>query len=74
MPVMDGYEATEHIRQSKSLPNPNITIIAMTANAMQSDRERCLQSGMNDFLAKPIKPDTLSVVLQRWTSAQKMAA
>ena len=64
MPVMDGVTATLEIRklaQFKDLP-----IIAMTANAMQQDRERCLQAGMNDFIAKPIEPDQLWSMLSRW--------
>ncbi|MDE1461963.1 response regulator [Spartinivicinus poritis] len=63
MPVMDGYEATQKIRQehcSGSLP-----IIAMTANAMKGDRERCLAAGMNDYLSKPIKKDQLLEVLKK---------
>jgi PAS domain S-box-containing protein len=64
MPVMDGIEATRIIRSEprfKSLP-----IIAMTANAMESDRELCLEAGMNDHIAKPIDPDQLFGVLLRW--------
>ena len=64
MPVMDGIEATRIIRANpryESLP-----IIAMTANAMASDRELCLEAGMNDHIAKPIDPDQLFSVLLRW--------
>jgi two-component system sensor histidine kinase/response regulator len=64
MPVMDGIEATQVIRSDsrfRSLP-----IIAMTANALVSDRELCLQAGMNDHIAKPIDPDQLFGVLLRW--------
>lgn len=64
MPVMDGVTATIEIRkmpQFASLP-----IVAMTANVMQSDRDLCLQSGMNDHLAKPIEPDQLWSTLLRW--------
>ena len=64
MPVMDGVTATVEIRklaQFKELP-----IIAMTANAMQQDRQRCMDAGMNDYLAKPIEPDELWAVLSRW--------
>jgi HPt (histidine-containing phosphotransfer) domain-containing protein len=62
MPIMDGIEATKAIRAiSKSLP-----IIAMTANVMQSDREKCLQAGMNDHIPKPFDPDELAAVLRRW--------
>jgi len=65
MPVMDGVEATRVIRADprfNSLP-----IIAMTANAMAADRDRCLEAGMNDHIAKPIDPEQLFRVLLRWT-------
>ncbi|THF57195.1 response regulator [Pseudothauera rhizosphaerae] len=62
MPVMDGLEATRRLRaQGCRLP-----IVAMTANAMQGDRERCLEAGMNDHVAKPIEPDQLWAALRRW--------
>ncbi len=64
MPVMDGIAATRAIRlkpQFQSLP-----IIAMTANVMESDREKCTEAGMNDHLAKPIDPDALFAALLRW--------
>ena len=72
MPEMDGYEATRIIRQqgSKAL-NPGIPIIAMTALAMQGDRERCIQSGMNDFIAKPVKRRELAEMLTRWLDLTK---
>jgi len=67
MPEMDGYEATSKIRQpgSKAL-NPCIPIIAMTALAMQGDREKCIQAGMNDFIAKPVLRRDLTKMLDRW--------
>jgi PAS domain S-box-containing protein len=67
MPDMDGLEATRQIRdaQSKVLDH-EIPIIAMTANAMQEDRERCLQAGMNDFITKPVQSQVLAHVLVRW--------
>ena len=67
MPEMDGYEATRCIRQqgSKAL-NPGIPIIAMTALAMQGDREKCIQVGMNDFIAKPVQQRELTKMLARW--------
>jgi signal transduction histidine kinase/CheY-like chemotaxis protein len=64
MPVMDGLAATRAIRlkpQFRSLP-----IIAMTANVMESDREKCTEAGMNDHIAKPIDPDALFAALLRW--------
>lgn len=62
MPVMDGLEATRRLRaQGCTLP-----IVAMTANAMQSDRERCLEAGMNDHVAKPVEPAQLWAALRRW--------
>jgi len=65
MPVMDGVTATRAIRDlGKTLP-----VVAMTANAMESDRQRCLDAGMNDHLAKPIDPDELEAALLRWIKA-----
>jgi len=67
MPVKDGYEAAREIRDSKSsVLDHKIPIVAMTANAMQSDRELCLNAGMDDHLAKPVDPDKLSRVLMQW--------
>jgi signal transduction histidine kinase/DNA-binding response OmpR family regulator len=67
MPVMDGYDATQRIRllDSKVL-NRNIPIIAMTANSMEGDREKCLAVGMDDFISKPVNPSKLQEVLKRW--------
>jgi two-component system sensor histidine kinase/response regulator len=64
MPVMDGIEATRVIRSDPRLQD--LPIIAMTANAMASDREQCLKAGMNDHIGKPIDPDELFSVLLRW--------
>ncbi|MHC5350048.1 ATP-binding protein [Metapseudomonas furukawaii] len=66
LPVLDGYEATRQIRQ---LPGGEaVPIIALTANALQGDREACLAAGMNDYLAKPFKRADLLRVIQRWLS------
>jgi signal transduction histidine kinase/CheY-like chemotaxis protein len=67
MPLMDGLEATRRIRNKRStVLNPSIPIIAMTAFAMQYDRERCLAAGMDDYLAKPVQPARLSQMIDRW--------
>ncbi|MEG5263151.1 response regulator [Pseudomonas sp. JDS28PS106] len=64
LPVMDGYQATRQIRQISG--REAVPIVALTANALQSDREACLQAGMNDYLAKPFKHADLQQILQRW--------
>ncbi|WP_326538837.1 ATP-binding protein [Pseudorhodoferax sp.] len=64
MPEMDGLQATRALRQIDSLRS--LPIIAMTANAMQSDQQRCREAGMVDFVSKPIDPDALWQVLLRW--------
>ena len=66
MPVMDGLEATRRIRASET--GQRIPIVAMTANAMESDRERCLEAGMDDYLSKPIKATELQAMLQRFAT------
>lgn len=68
MPNMDGYQATKAIRQGKAgEPNCRIPIIAMTANAMEGDKEKCLKAGMDDYISKPVTPEALSNILKRWT-------
>jgi signal transduction histidine kinase/DNA-binding response OmpR family regulator len=64
MPVMDGYTATKNIRKDKK--HAELPIIAMTANAMSGDREKCLVAGMNDHLAKPINPQEVYKTLAQW--------
>jgi CheY-like chemotaxis protein/HPt (histidine-containing phosphotransfer) domain-containing protein len=67
MPEVDGIEATRRIRDPGSaVLNHDIPIIAMTAHAMQGDRERCLTAGMNDYVPKPISPQVLAEALDRW--------
>jgi len=65
MPEMDGYKATRKIRSSKSKIR-NLPIIALTANAMKGDREKCINAGMNDYLAKPLSPKELVDMLEKW--------
>jgi len=67
MPEMDGLEATAAIRREGScVRNRRIPIIAMTANAMPGDRQRCLDAGMDDYLSKPVTRQALEEVLLRW--------
>ena len=63
MPEMDGYEATRVLRQQMGVTHP---IVALTANAMQQDRNLCINAGMNDYIAKPVRLETLQKTLQKW--------
>ncbi|WP_409316616.1 response regulator [Pseudomonas sp. KCJK9016] len=64
MPVMDGYEASRQIRQSGRWPH--LPIVALTANAMSEERERCRAAGMSDYLAKPFRREELAALLDQW--------
>ncbi|HEY0845198.1 MAG TPA: response regulator [Noviherbaspirillum sp.] len=72
MPGMDGYQATRLIR-SLAAPSPRTPVLALTASTAQGDREKCLAAGMDDFLAKPIRPQVLSDILSRWFPASAQA-
>jgi len=74
MPEVDGFAATRIIRKSELATGRNIPIIAMTANAMQGDRETCLASGMDDYISKPIRLDELRRVIERWIKLEPAAS
>ena len=71
MPEMDGYEATGKIRSE--LRMEDLPVIAMTAHAMKGDREKCIEAGMNDYIAKPIDPDQLVSVISEWVPDRRRA-
>ena len=68
MPIMDGLEATDQIRQLEAITGTRTPIVALTAHAQQGDRERCLESGMDDYLAKPIVRSEMIKMLRFWGS------
>jgi signal transduction histidine kinase/DNA-binding NarL/FixJ family response regulator len=72
MPVLDGLEATREIRQNPQLST--LIIIAMTANASNEDRKQCLDSGMNDFISKPIQPQLLYDTIRKWLPDMQQSA
>ncbi len=72
MPIMSGFEASKQIRdrQSKVL-NHDVPIIAMTANVLKGDKDQCLRAGMNDYISKPVDPQVLAEILQKWLGKQQ---
>jgi CheY-like chemotaxis protein len=65
MPLLDGFEATRRIRAAERAGCPRVPIVAMTANAAEGDRKRCLEAGMDDYLAKPIVREALAALLRQ---------
>jgi PAS domain S-box-containing protein len=66
MPLLDGYEATDAIRKRELASGNHVPIIAMTANALEGDRDQCLAAGMDDYVRKPVKPAVLLEAIRRW--------
>ena len=74
MPEMNGFEATSLIRsQNSKVLNHDVSIIAMTANAMKEDRRQCIEAGMNDYLSKPVKKDEMAKILLKWLPPREIA-
>lgn len=72
MPEMDGFEATKRIRNGEAGSRYlNVPIIALTANAMKGDKERCVSAGMDDYLSKPFDAEDLTDKVERWASIEK---
>ena len=72
MPEMDGYEAIRIIRNNDKISN--LSVIAVTAQAMVGDKEKCLQAGMDDYLSKPIDLNHLAVIIEKWAMKKKVVA
>jgi signal transduction histidine kinase/CheY-like chemotaxis protein len=66
MPELDGYEATVELRRREQSTGRHVPIVALTANAIEGERQRCLSVGMDDYLSKPVKPTDIARVLERW--------
>jgi CheY-like chemotaxis protein len=66
MPILDGLEATQRIREKEKETGAHTIIVALTADAMHGDKERCLRAGMDDYLYKPFKPEQIANMLKKW--------
>ena len=69
MPELDGFQATAAIRAAEG-PSKRTPIVALTANAMQGDRERCVEAGMDDYLPKPVRSEELAKMLEKWVKSE----
>jgi CheY-like chemotaxis protein len=74
LPELDGFDATRQIRQAEAKSGRHTPIVALTAQAMEGDRERCLAAGMDDYISKPYNMQTLRDTLSRWIPAQSAAS
>ena len=72
-PGMDGYESTRRIRQEEEARGVHTPIVALTADALPGDRERCLESGMDDYMTKPVSGAALAASVERWTGRRMPA-
>ncbi|MBI2810013.1 MAG: response regulator [Candidatus Melainabacteria bacterium] len=70
MPIMDGFGATREIRKAEIRTGRRVPIVAMTAHAMEGDREKCIAEGMDDYISKPVNPTVLSAILEKWLQLQ----
>jgi len=69
MPVMDGFEATRRIRSDRRARVSGTPIVALTADALDGDRERCLEAGMDDYMTKPVSAAQLAAAVKRWAGS-----
>lgn len=72
MPELDGYQATQRIRERQT--GGRVPIVALTAHAMKGDREKCIAAGMDDYIAKPYREETLDAVLTSWLAVERRAS
>ena len=69
MPVIDGYQATSLLREKEANDERHLPVIALTANAMVGDKEKCIKAGMDDYLSKPVRPEKLKKIMAKWLTA-----